>query len=61
MKRSHSFAQQYNTAYVDAPCQLPSQCDVVITMLADDQASDTVHFGEDGLFAKLDETDGNHR
>ncbi len=58
-EKSRSFAQQNNVAYVDVPCLLTSQCDVVITMLADDQASETVHFGEDGLFARLDEAEKN--
>lgn len=60
-EKSRSFAQQHNVAYADLPCELTSQCDVIVTMLADDQASETVHLGENGLFASLDKTETNHR
>ena len=59
-EKSHSFAQQYGVQYVDSPSQLRSQCDIVITMLADDRASEAVHFGDEGLFAQLNDVGNNH-
>lgn len=60
-EKSRSFAQKHDVRCVDKPWQLTSECDVVVTMLADDQASAAVHFGEDGLFSVLHETDKNHQ
>ncbi len=58
--KARSFAQQYGVQYVDSPSQLAAQCDIVITMLADDRASEAVHFGEEGLFTRLNAVDNKH-
>ena len=57
LEKAHSFAQKYGVQYVDTPSQLAARCDIVITMLADDQASESVHFGDEGLFARLNDVD----
>lgn len=36
---------------VPTPADLMAQAQIVVTMLADDEASDAVHLGKDGLFA----------
>ncbi|WP_320821790.1 NAD(P)-dependent oxidoreductase [Reinekea sp.] len=59
-EKAHSFAQHYGVPYVDTPSQLASRCDIVVTMLADDQASESVHFGDAGLFASLNDLDNTH-
>lgn len=37
-----------------SPAELVERSEVVVTMLADDLASQQVHFGDDGLFSKTD-------
>jgi len=51
--RAEQVAQQTNAAVCTTPRELAESCDVVITMLADDTASEQVHFGEAGLFAAV--------
>ena len=45
------FAAETGTSAVATPRQLADTADIIITMLADDAASDGVHLGDDGLFA----------
>ena len=45
--------QQTNATVCATPRELAERCDVVITMLADDTASEQVHVGEAGLFAAV--------
>lgn len=54
-EKSRLFALQHRVEYTDLPCELTHKCDVIVTMLADDQASESVHLGENGLFASLNE------
>lgn len=49
--RAEQVAQQTNATLCATPRELAENCDVVITMLADDAASEQVHVGEDGLLA----------
>lgn len=49
--RAEEVAQQTNATVCATPRELAEHCDVVITMLADDAASEEVHVGEAGLFA----------
>jgi 3-hydroxyisobutyrate dehydrogenase len=49
--RAEQVAQQTNATVCATPRELAESCDVVITMLADDTASQQVHLGEAGLFA----------
>jgi 3-hydroxyisobutyrate dehydrogenase len=49
--RAEHLAQQTNATVCTTPRELAEHCDVVITMLADDTASEQVHLGETGLFA----------
>ena len=45
------FAEQTGATIARTPRELAEKSDIVITMLADDDASQAVHLGEDGLFA----------
>lgn len=45
------FATVEGCTAVAAPADLTMHCDLVVTMLADDAASEAVHLGKDGLFA----------
>ncbi|MEQ5870399.1 NAD(P)-dependent oxidoreductase [Sagittula sp. NFXS13] len=45
------FAASEGGTAVATPAELVRGADIVVTMLANDAASDAVHFGEDGLFA----------
>jgi 3-hydroxyisobutyrate dehydrogenase-like beta-hydroxyacid dehydrogenase len=45
------FAEQTSAAIARTPRELAEKSDIVVTMLADDDASQTVHLGNDGLFA----------
>ena len=45
------FAVNEGRIAVQTPADLMGQAQIVVTMLADDSASDAVHFGQDGLFA----------
>ena len=49
--RAEHLAQQTNATVCTTPRELAEHCDAVITMLADDTASEQVHLGETGLFA----------
>lgn len=51
LDKSVQFAKETSCQSVATPALLTAACDVVITMLADDAASEQVHFGPDGLFA----------
>ncbi len=46
-----ALAAELGCAVVDGPADLTRRADVVLTMLADDPASQAVHLGENGLFA----------
>ncbi len=46
-----ALADETGCAVADAPVDLTTACSVVLTMLADDPASDAVHLGDEGLFA----------
>ncbi|SEQ86190.1 3-hydroxyisobutyrate dehydrogenase [Loktanella sp. DSM 29012] len=48
---SRDFAAAESCIVALTPADLVGQTDIVVTMLADDAASDAVHFGVDGLFA----------
>ena len=48
---AQDFAKRHDAACVARPIDLANSCDVVVTMLADDVASDQVHLGENGLFS----------
>lgn len=50
------FAVNERCIAVPTPADLMAQAQIVITMLADDSASDAVHFGKDGLFASTSST-----
>lgn len=45
------FATRTGCKHAQTPAELMSQVDIVVTMLADDPASEIVHFGQNGLFA----------
>ena len=49
--RAKAFAQDHGCAAAATPRALSDASDVVVTMLADDPASDAVHLGTEGLFA----------
>lgn len=49
--KAEELAQRIGAGVATSPRTLSDSCDVVVTMLADDPASETVHFGQDGLFA----------
>ncbi len=46
---AEQLARETDAAVCDTPRELAERCDVVVTMLADDQASEQVHHGDDGL------------
>ena len=48
-ERSASFATEMQCQIAQTPEALASTCDIVITMLADDAASQDVYLGEAGL------------
>lgn len=48
--RAAQLADEIGAQIADTPRDVSNACDVVITMLADDAASDRVHSGRDGLF-----------
>jgi len=49
--KADALAKDIGAAVVGHPVDLTRHGDVVVTMLADDAASETVHFGANGLFA----------
>jgi 3-hydroxyisobutyrate dehydrogenase-like beta-hydroxyacid dehydrogenase len=49
--RANALAVEIGANLAANPRELSERCDVVITMLADDRASEMVHFGDEGLFA----------
>lgn len=49
--RAEALAAETGAAVAATPRDLAERCVVVVTMLADDPASEDVHYGEDGLFA----------
>ena len=50
---AQSLADELNCSAAATPRALADQVDIVVTMLADDPASDVVHLGADGLFFGL--------
>ena len=52
--KAEQLAQETNAAVCNTPRELAEGSDVVITMLADDDASERVHQGADGIFAAGD-------
>jgi 3-hydroxyisobutyrate dehydrogenase-like beta-hydroxyacid dehydrogenase len=48
--KAHSLASEIGAGVVSTPRELAESCDVVISMLADDEASTAVHLGPDGVF-----------
>ena len=50
-EKAVDFAKKAGCAVADTPAQLMASSEVVVTMLADDSASEQVHLGPDGLFA----------
>lgn len=49
--KAKTLADETGCAIADTPADLATASDVVLTMLADDAASENVHLGPDGLFA----------
>jgi 3-hydroxyisobutyrate dehydrogenase len=49
--RAVALAAEIGATVADSPRELGNRAEIVITMLADDGASDAVHDGPDGLFA----------
>jgi 3-hydroxyisobutyrate dehydrogenase-like beta-hydroxyacid dehydrogenase len=49
--KARSLAGEIGSAVADVPRDLSESCRTVITMLSEDAASETVHFGEHGLFS----------
>ncbi len=52
--KSRAFAEQHSCASATSPRDLAQQVSLIVTMLADDQASRAVHFADDGLFSGQD-------
>jgi 3-hydroxyisobutyrate dehydrogenase len=50
--KAHAFAARTGCAVAGTPAGLSVASEVVVTMLADDAASEAVHSGPDGLFTK---------
>lgn len=50
-EKAEDLARSLGAAIADTPASLAGECDVVITMLADDASSELVHMGNDGLFS----------
>ncbi|MCU4654275.1 NAD(P)-dependent oxidoreductase [Roseibacterium sp. SDUM158016] len=50
-EKAATLAREIGAEAVETPRELSERCEIVVTMLADDAASETVHFGENGLFA----------
>lgn len=50
-EKAHRLAAEVGCAIAETPAALAATTQVVVTMLADDLASDAVHSGADGLFA----------
>jgi 3-hydroxyisobutyrate dehydrogenase len=50
-EKASTLAREIGAEVADVPCALSDRCETVVTMLADDTASEDVHYGEDGLFA----------
>jgi 3-hydroxyisobutyrate dehydrogenase len=48
---AETLAAEIGCAVADSPASLTAACDVVVTMLADDAASEAVHLGDRGLFS----------
>ena len=48
---AETLAGKIGASVADTPRALAENCEVVVTMLSDDHASDLVHRGEEGLFA----------
>jgi len=49
--KAEALAAEFDAEVAEVPRELSERCEIVVTMLADDRASEDVHFGEDGLFA----------
>ena len=50
-EKAEALAAEIDAEVSEVPRVLSERCEIVVTMLADDRASEDVHFGEDGLFA----------
>jgi 3-hydroxyisobutyrate dehydrogenase-like beta-hydroxyacid dehydrogenase len=55
-QKAHALAEELGCAVAETPLLLSNASKVVITMLADDQSSEAVHDGYNGLFAGLAQT-----
>ncbi len=49
--KADTLAAETGVKVADTPRDMADRCEMVVTMLADDPASEDVHFGEAGLFA----------
>jgi 3-hydroxyisobutyrate dehydrogenase len=49
--KAEALAGEIGAEVAEVPRDLSDRCELVVTMLADDRASEDVHFGEGGLFA----------
>jgi 3-hydroxyisobutyrate dehydrogenase len=50
-EKADTLATRIGAEVADTPRAMADRCETVVTMLADDPASEDVHFGEAGLFA----------
>jgi len=50
-EKARAFADSHGTGMAETPRELAEKSEIVLTMLADDAASNAVHRGADGLFA----------
>ena len=48
--KAQALAREIGGRVAQTPCDLTQTCEMVLTMLADDASSESVHLGEDGLF-----------
>ena len=55
-QKAHALAEELGCAVAETPLLLSNASKVVVTMLADDQSSEAVHDGYNGLFAGLAQT-----
>jgi 3-hydroxyisobutyrate dehydrogenase len=49
--KAQALADEFGGAVAETPRALAAACDTVVTMLADDAASETAHLGPEGFFA----------
>ncbi len=50
-QKAETLARRIGAEVAGSPRDMADRCETVVTMLADDPASEEVHFGHDGLFA----------